>query len=654
MPAAWTERGTVLIRLGRNHFSFYRGFLDGLDLRILSRRYLETTPDSDADADLRISKSMVKWIRDQLVVTAKRTGQISSAKLLRLEPDALRISYAAHVPTLDQFREERDPHEMFSERELIELFSDEFGAPDKSAERRTQRNARLRSKQASALIRLEELAGASPHLEDGVDGWLDPVIAARLIDAGITTLKLLVTAINTRGYRWYTKVPRIGVKASQQIIDWLMLPETIQSLGVQLSARGIMPRRNLTLAMMSPPQLQTAIVPMENFLVPHEMDGGFGSNRGERTSLSARNDLEAINAWLSLYNAGSHTLRAYRKEAERFLLWSILEARKPVSSLTVEDCISYRNFLWHLGRQTPEVWGQSFHIAQSKWMARRGIERFSSEWRPFEGPLSASSQKTALKILQSMMQWLTEQNYLHNNPLRALPDLAKPAIKGLDATRSLTVAEWILVKRYLDALPRNQAYYRMRFILALAYNSGCRLSELASLKRADLSSFLRSGEDHLQWEIEVTGKGEKLRRVQLNHNVVDEIRQYFRLRGHDTLGNVPPETPLIAALPVTNLKGSSDDPLSVSRLYRVLKHFFRDVAASILADDLDTADKLRRASTHWLRHTFATHGIHNGMTLETVRDLLGHKSLGTTSVYVTTEKDKRSREVEKLKDLGSF
>jgi site-specific recombinase XerD len=651
MPAAWTERGTVLIRLGRHHFAFYRGFLDGLDLRVLSRRYLETAPDSDVDVDLRVSKSMVKWIRDQLIVTAKRTGQTSSAKLLRLEPDALRISYAAHVPTLDQFREERDPHEMFSERELIELFSDEFGVPDKSAERRTQRNARLRTKQASALLRLEELAGASPHLEDGVDGWLDPVIAARLIDAGITSLELLVAAINTRGYRWYTKVPRIGVKASQQIVDWLMLPETIQALGVQLSARGIMPRRDLTPAMLVPPALQTAIVPIENFLVPHEMDGAFGSNRGERTSLSARNDLEAINAWLSRYKTGSHTLRAYRKEAERFLLWSILEARKPVSSLTVEDCISYRNFLWYLGRQTPEIWRLSYQIAQSQWMARRGIERFSPEWRPFEGPLSANSQKTSLKILQSMMQWLTD---LHNNPLRALPGLAKPGIKGIDSSRSLTIAEWMLVKRYLDALPRNQAYYRMRFILALAYNSGCRLSELASLKRVDLSSFARSGEDQLQWEIEVTGKGQKLRRVQLNHNVVDEIRQYFRLRGHDSLGKVPPEAPLIAALPVKNLPGSSDDPLSASRLYRVLKHFFRDVAVSISAEDLDSSEKLRRASTHWLRHTFATHGIHNGMTLETVRDLLGHTSLATTSVYVTTEKDKRSREVEKLKELGSF
>lgn len=93
---------------------------------------------------------------------------------------------------------------------------------------------------------------------------------------------------------------------------------------------------------------------------------------------------------------------------------------------------------------------------------------------------------------------------------------------------------------------------------------------------------------------------------------------------------------------------------STSRLYKVLKGFFRDVAASVLVDDLEMAQKLRSASTHWLRHTFATHGIHNGMASETIRDLLGHKSLNTTSVYVTTERDKRSREVEKLGDLTAF
>lgn len=655
MAAAWIERGTVLIQLGRHHFAFYRGYLDGLDIRTLSRRYLETTPDDeDSEMDLRVAKSMVKWIRDQLTVTARRTGNTSAAKLLRVAPEALRISYAPNVPSLDEFREERDPHEMFSEQDLIDLFHAEYGATDKRAERRTQRNDRLRRKQMEMLKRLEELTDADPHPYDGVDGWLDPVIAERLMAVGIKTLGQLVETINQHGFRWYTKVPRVGIKAAKQIVDWLMLPETVESLGERLSARGIMPRREMTAAMLTPMVLKTAIVPMENFLVPHELNGTFGENRGERPTLSARNDLEAIQTWLARRQADSHTYRSYRKEAERFLLWSILEAGKPISSLTVEDCISYRNFLWYLGRQTPEVWAQYYRIPQDRWMGNRAIERHSKHWRPFEGPLSASSQKLALTIIQGMMEWLTEQNYLHNNPFKAMPHLAKRRVEGLDVSRALTMAEWRMVKAYLGKMEQDQRYYRLRFILALAYSTGCRLSELASLKRSNMRSFTRNGEDSLQWEIEVTGKGDFVRTVQLNANVVSEIKQYLRLRGHQTLSEVPPDTPLIASLPVPGRPGSSDDPLSASRLYKVLKGFFKEVAASVLVDDLEMAQKLRSASTHWLRHTFATHGIHNGMTLETIRDLLGHKSLTTTSVYVTTEKDKRSREVEKLGDLTAF
>lgn len=239
MPTAWTERGTVLIQLGRHHLAFYRGYLDGLDLRTLARRYLEISPLEDGEIDLRVAKSMVRWIRDQLMVTARRNGHGSSAKVLRVEPDALRVTYAPTTPSLDEFREERDPHDMFNEQELLDLFNDEYGAGDPRALRRTQRNSRLRTKQLAILHRLEELVDASPRLKDGVDGWLDPAIARRLIDAGIPTLASLTVAINSRGFRWYTKVPRLGIKAARQIVDWLMLPETVTSLGVRLSARGI-------------------------------------------------------------------------------------------------------------------------------------------------------------------------------------------------------------------------------------------------------------------------------------------------------------------------------------------------------------------------------------------------------------------------------
>jgi site-specific recombinase XerD len=423
---------------------------------------------------------------------------------------------------------------------------------------------------------------------------------------------------------------------------------------VRLSARGILPRKDLVPEMLPPATMCTAIVPLEKFLVPHELSGASGTNRGERSSLGARNDLEAIHAWLARRKPGSHTARAYRKEAERFLLWSILEAGKPISSLTVEDCISYRNFLWYLGRQTPEDWALHYKISQDRWTGQRGMDRFSPLWRPFEGPLSPSSQKTALVILQSMMQWLTEQNYLHNNPFKALPHLAKRTVEGIDASRALTVAEWKLIKAYLGTLPRDGRYYRLRFILALAYSSGCRLSELVSLRRSNLRAYSRADEDGTQWEIVVTGKGNATRSVQLNHHVVDEIQAYFRLRGHDSLDEVPPDAPLIAALPTLGQSIGADDPLSASRLYKVLKTFFEGAALSVAGEDTVLAKKLRSASTHWLRHTFAMHGIHMGMAVETVRDLLGHRSLTTTFVYVNTEKDKRSREVEKLGDLTAF
>jgi len=86
-----------------HHLVFYRGYLDGLDLRTLARRYLETTPSDDAEIDLRVAKSMVKWIRDQLMVTAKRSGYASSAKVVRVEPEALRATYTPTTPSLDAF-----------------------------------------------------------------------------------------------------------------------------------------------------------------------------------------------------------------------------------------------------------------------------------------------------------------------------------------------------------------------------------------------------------------------------------------------------------------------------------------------------------------------------------------------------------------------
>ena len=54
------------------------------------------------------------------------------------------------------------------------------------------------------------------------------------------------------------------------------------------------------------------------------------------------------------------------------------------------------------------------------------------------------------------------------------------------------------------------------------------------------------------------------------------------------------------------------------------------------------------ASTHWMRHKHASHVIAAGMPIEIAKQNLGHASLATTTVRVTTEATRRMKAVSAL------
>ena len=60
------------------------------------------------------------------------------------------------------------------------------------------------------------------------------------------------------------------------------------------------------------------------------------------------------------------------------------------------------------------------------------------------------------------------------------------------------------------------------------------------------------------------------------------------------------------------------------------------------------AARLAKASTHWLRHTHASHAIAGGMPIEVAQQNVGHASLATTTVYVKTEQKRRMKAVKKF------
>lgn len=458
-------------QVGRHHLAFFRGYLLGLDLGKMAHQYLET------GLDLRLAKRTVQWIALELSMAARRQGQHAYARLVRIGPTRLSATNdgpAVTLPTLEQFREQRDPEgDFYTERDLIELYKEEYGG---RIDRKAQRNARLRDRQLQALDTLYELLATDPHPDDRLAAWLDETVATRLAQASLQTVRDLIQLINTRGYRWWTHVPRLGDKGALRLVDWLCANQA--SLGLALVPQALAPQKETRqIRQANLREAITAIAPLEAFLIPQALDGSTGSNRAApaRCKLKARNDYEAIQVWLNAVATNPHTLRAYRKEIERWLLWSILERGLPLSSLTTEACIEYRQFLHDLGRLPEAQWQRT--LPQEQWIGHHSRKRWSSAWRPFDGPLSESSQRSAQIILTSCCEWLTRQRYLDSNPWDGVPPRSKVTVK-IGKGRSLTQAHWRHLLDHCESLPHDMTYHRLRFALRLAYLTGLRVSEL--------------------------------------------------------------------------------------------------------------------------------------------------------------------------------
>jgi hypothetical protein len=91
-----------------------------------------------------------------------------------------------------------------------------------------------------------------------------------------------------------------------------------------------------------PNDYQVTLPPMEDIALPSTLDGSQGKNRAHEASLlPAQHDMQAIELWLSRLDKDSHTYRAYRREAERILLWAIIDRGKAFSSLHTIDLSDY-------------------------------------------------------------------------------------------------------------------------------------------------------------------------------------------------------------------------------------------------------------------------------------------------------------------------
>lgn len=364
-------------------------------------------------------------------------------------------------------------------------------------------------------------------------------------------------------------------------------------------------------------------------------------NRGVgKCMLAARNDHEAVLAWLAMYVDTPTTLSNYRKEVERLLMWCIQQRRKPLSALTHEDMLVYQHFL--SDPQPAGVWVQQ---------GAKRVGRKSPEWRPFLGPLGPASIKVAMSIINSMMSWLVQAGYLAGNPL-GLSKRRKKKQASVHAERFLSKSDWAEVRKTIEGMcsgdqKERKHGVRARWVFSLLFIAGIRASELTSARMNDFFQ-RRDMEGKMRWWLRVTGKGEKVRLVPVTTELLSELMAYRQECGLARLPSHGDERPIL--LP---LKGVSKDGVTRATLHNIVKAVMRATAARVRTEGREEeAASLDAVSAHFLRHTAATNLLSSGVPLVEVRDTLGHASIETTSKYLHSEEDARHESTERAHKLG--
>ncbi|MBI5270756.1 MAG: tyrosine-type recombinase/integrase [Burkholderiales bacterium] len=654
-------------KLSNSDFRFISAWVQGVDVRKAWEMYqLHRGP-----GDLRRIRNTTRLLMDLLAGIGRRHGLpeamalrrdaaritvTSSTAPMKSSPVAMNSSGSAMTsrpaPTLDQFRDELDDPDYYSEAELVELWQERFGSVARAAldagpaarplltseDRAFQRRARLVKRQLEALRNLESLAAASPMPEDLVESWLfSSETAKRLRMVGILRLGELMFYIRLHGYRWYRKVPRIGEEGAKRLVAWLRQHEA--TLG-SVSPRAVVPMAKLDVKALLPPPT-TGVVPFERLVVPETLSGAEGRNRALADDCSldgVANDYGAIKAWLSMYApavdpvtkdpvGNSNTWRAYRKEAERLLLWAIFERRKALSDLDPLDIAQYRRFLT---------------APNPLFVGGKGAQRWSEHWRPFEGPLKPRSRIAAETICKTLFSWLVEVGYLKHNPWTQSKGGTKA--RQLQELRSLSDHQWALVEAWLKSLPTTPANARLQFMFRFAFVSGMRESELANARVSWL--YQDTGDrGELVWNMRVIGKGEKPRELPLPERFVAELREHLANKGHDgVFYDVGEENdfPILSAL------NDPRNPMDGKRIYELMKGALVACADEVQRTDPTAAAQIRRASPHWLRHTHGRMWVEGGGDRGILRDRLGHASIVTTGIYDRSDIRRQRGVVEKL------
>jgi len=251
-----------------------------------------------------------------------------------------------------------------------------------------------------------------------------------------------------------------------------------------------------------------------------------------------------------------HTLESYRRDLARLDRWAS-KAGKPIAELTRPDL--------------------------RKWIANLSREG-----------LAPTSVARAVSAARGFFKFLMLDGHIKFHPA-----------EDLDTPQKFSYLPKFLTEDEIDrlfAVPdiSTEEGIRDRAMLELMYAAGLRVSELVTLKQAEVD--VHSG------VVNCHGKGSKERRVPVGKSAIHWLQQYAAVKAG------------YGKSPYPNLFLHRGKPLTRQLAWTMIKTYAEKIG-------------LQHVSPHTLRHSFATHLLQHGADSRSVQALLGHSDISTTQIY---------------------
>lgn len=180
---------------------------------------------------------------------------------------------------------------------------------------------------------------------------------------------------------------------------------------------------------------------------------------------------------------------------------------------------------------------------------------------------------------------------------------------------------------YLLKIPDRHSMQGIRdlAIIALMYESGCRVQELIDLKVGDIA--FRSPNT-----VTLTGKGNKARIIPISANAANIVKAYLK-----SVSIYNTAHPIFF-----NIYGKTLSRSGISYILDKYGYMAHKARPELYPNKLHP---------HILRHSKAMHLLENGVDLIYIRDFLGHSSVTTTEIYARCNPELKRKYIEQAGNL---